>query len=162
MVRGRRCLRRRLLSCAACAICTIARRPADLTRCNAAWAHRNELTSTGAEPDIITTARAGWRPPIGAMMAREEVATAFSREITLPPWRQAVACAAARRFGALEPSFKAEVAARAQIWNKKLGGWQQPPGSIAEKRGVYERPELKEPAGGAATLPGVGLATRSG
>ena len=112
------------------------------------WAYEH----WGVEPDIITAAKGlGGGLPIGAMMAREEVAAAFQPGDHASTFGgNPVACAAARAVleTLLEPSFKAEVAARAQIWNEKLERLAAAhPDLIAEKRGMgfMNGLELKEP-----------------
>lgn len=112
------------------------------------WAYEH----WGVEPDIITAAKGlGGGLPIGAMMAREEVAAAFQPGDHASTFGgNPVACAAARAVleTLLEPSFKAEVVARAQIWNEKLERLAAAhPDLIAEKRGMgfMNGLELKEP-----------------
>ena len=112
------------------------------------WAYEH----WGVEPDIITAAKGlGGGLPIGAMMAREEVAAAFQPGDHASTFGgHPVACAAARAVleTLLEPSYTAEVAAWAQIWNEKLERLAAAhPDLIAEKRGMgfMNGLELKEP-----------------
>ena len=117
------------------------------------WAYEN----WGVEPDIITVAKGlGGGLPIGAMMARETVAAAFQPGDHASTFGgNPVACAAARAVfeTLLDPSFKAEVAAKAQTWGEKLESLAAAyPDLIAEKRGIgfMNGLELKYPLAGEA------------